>query len=246
MSINDTQGCSRCRDYDEIKNDLKKQKEKIQDSQKTALSECEEKRTNLQRKLTRAGVAAVIGGTILGKEFVDNVVSYIESFNKVAEVVPGLVGSVTPSSGGAGGPTSSQSASSKPQKKKDEEKDEHEKEDKKSDPYKPPFSPYSNVNPFPILADMNGDLSSPLESVLNDAFETPESIFDQNLASLTDPVIDFPIIPRSNDFVMDFRIADPIEPNYFASMSRQSSVIPAPPTLALLLLPLLFRKRRKR
>ena len=246
MSNNDTQGCPRCRDYDEIKNDLERQRERAQDNQRTALSDCEATRTNLQRKLTRVGVAAVIGGTVMGKEFVDKVVSYIESFNQVTNVVPGLVGSAIPTPGSAGGPTSSQGGSSKPQKKKDEEKDEDEKEDKKSDPDKPPFSPYSNVNPFPILADMGGDLSSPLESVLNDAFETPESIFDQNLASLTDPMIDFPIIPRSNDFVMDFRIADPIEPNYFASMSRQSSVIPAPPTLALLLLPFLFRKRRRR
>ena len=240
--MNDTEGCVRCRDYDQIKSDLEVERAKTRDHQRTALSDCEATRTNLQRKLTRVGIAAVIGGTVIGKEFVDKIASYVESFNQVTNAVPGLVGSAIPTPGGVGGPTPSQSGLSKPQKKKDED----EKEDKKSDPYKPSFSPYSNVNPFPILADMNGDLSSPLESVLNDAFETPESIFDQNLASLTDPVIDFPIIPRSNDFVMDFRIADPIEPNYFASMSRQSSVIPAPPTLALLLLPFLFRKRRRR
>lgn len=239
MSTNDTQGCSRCRDYDEIKNDLEKQKEKIQDSQKTALSECEEKRTNLQRKLTRVGVAAVIGGTILGKEFVDNVVSYIESFNKVAEVVPGLVGSVTPSSGGAGGSMPGQSTSSKSQKKEEEE------DTKKSNPDKIPFSPYSNVNPYPIFADKDA-VSDSLESILRGDVYTPESILDMNLASLVDPMIDFPIIPTSNEFVMDFKLLDPIEPSYFVAMSSQPSIVPGPPTLALLLLPLLFKGRRKR
>ena len=146
MTTNDTQGCPRCRDYDEIKSDLQVERAKTRDHQRTALSDCEATRTNLQRKLTRVGIAAVVGGTVMGKEFVDKVASYIESFNQVVNVAPNLVGSNITSVGGvAGGGSSSGGASG--QKDSEKEKEEEEKKEKdeeeKKDPPKRPFSPYT-------------------------------------------------------------------------------------------------------
>ena len=251
MTTNDTQGCPRCRDYDEIKSDLQVERAKTRDHQRTALSDCEATKTNLQRKLTRVGIAAVVGGTVMGKEFVDKIATYIESFNQVVNVAPNLVGSNITSVGGvAGGSSSSGGGSgqkdSEKEKEEEEEEDDEKKEDKdeKKELPKRPFSPYNNRNPYPIFAAMEPEPVEPLEQTLNDILSGEN---DQILNELSFGFSGFSDVNRdlfSNQMAMDYRI--PYIPNYNGIPTRQSSNIPAPASLAVFLLPLLLRNRRRR
>ena len=89
---NDTnEGCPRCRDYEKVKDELESNKRKAQDDQKSALKRCEDSKAKLQKKLLTVGAAAVVGGTILGKDFVDKIAEYIESFNSVKDGATKLI-----------------------------------------------------------------------------------------------------------------------------------------------------------
>ena len=92
----DTEGCPRCQDYDKVKDELESNKRKSQEEQKSALKKCEDSKAQLQKKLLTVGAAAVIAGTVLGKEFVDKIASYIESFNKVKDGAAQLVSQADP------------------------------------------------------------------------------------------------------------------------------------------------------
>lgn len=89
-------GCDRCRDYDKVREELEHTKRKSTEDQKNALKKCEDSKSQLQKKLLTVGAAAIIGGTILGKDLVDKIADYIESFNKVKNAATGLVGMATP------------------------------------------------------------------------------------------------------------------------------------------------------
>tara|TARA_Y100001972_G_scaffold66212_1_gene80682 strand:+ start:2032 stop:2766 length:735 start_codon:yes stop_codon:yes gene_type:complete len=91
MSKESLEGCPRCDDYDKIKDELESNKRKSQEEQKNALKRCEESKKQLQKKLITIGVAAIIAGTILGKEFVDKIADYIDSFNKVKDTANQLI-----------------------------------------------------------------------------------------------------------------------------------------------------------
>jgi len=82
-----SEGCSRCWDYEQVKSELENLKEKTETQQKSALRDCEQNKEILQKKFLKVGAVAVIAGTVLGKEFVEKIASYIETFNKVADVV---------------------------------------------------------------------------------------------------------------------------------------------------------------
>ena len=140
--------------------------------------------------MTRVGIAAVIGGTVLGKEFVDKVVSYIESFNQVTNAVPGLVGSTVPSTG--------QKISSQPSLSslKTEKKDDDKKDQKDDDTSKSRFSPYTNVNPYPVFAstepfsyltldDFKKELISPYESIMNENLSIPYGSIEEMYPTLS-------------------------------------------------------------
>ena len=93
-----TEGCPRCDDYDEVVEELKKEKEHRDRESKDALRKCEEKHKNkdakiqgLQKKILTMTIIAVVAGTIVGKEFVDKIAAYIESFNSVKNAASGLV-----------------------------------------------------------------------------------------------------------------------------------------------------------
>ena len=93
-----TEGCPRCDDYDEVVEELKNEKEHRDRESKDALRKCEEnhkkkdaKIQGLQKKILTITVIAVVGGTIVGKEFVDKIAAYIESFNSVKNAASGLV-----------------------------------------------------------------------------------------------------------------------------------------------------------
>lgn len=92
------EGCPRCDDYDEVVEELKKEKEHRDRESKEALRKCEEKHKKkdakiqgLQKKILTMTIIAVVAGTIVGKEFVDKIASYIESFNSVKNAASGLV-----------------------------------------------------------------------------------------------------------------------------------------------------------
>ena len=93
-----TEGCPRCDDYDEVVEELKKEKEHRDRESKEALRKCEEnhkkkdaKIQGLQKKILTMTIAAVVGGTIVGKDVIDKIAAYIESFNSVKNAASGLV-----------------------------------------------------------------------------------------------------------------------------------------------------------
>ncbi len=92
MKNESLEGCPRCGDYDKIKDELESNKRKSQDEQKNALKRCEDSKKQLQKKLLTIGAAAIVAGTILGKDFVDKIADYIDSFNDVKSGASKLVG----------------------------------------------------------------------------------------------------------------------------------------------------------
>jgi len=92
MKNESLEGCPRCGDYDKIKDELENNKRKSQDEQKNSLKRCEDSKKQLQKKLLTIGAIAIVAGTILGKEFVDKIADYIESFNDVKNGASKLVG----------------------------------------------------------------------------------------------------------------------------------------------------------
>ena len=115
MKNESLEGCPRCGDYDKIKDELESNKKKVQEEQKSALKRCEDSKKQLQKKLLTIGAAAIVAGTILGKDFVDKIADYIDSFNDVKSGASKLVGQAdTPAP---------------PQVAKEEEKQEEEIDD---------------------------------------------------------------------------------------------------------------------
>jgi len=97
MSNTPTEGCPRCDDYDEVVEELNKEKESRKQEVKSELHKCEDRHKKkdakikgLEKKILAMTIAAVIGGTIIGKEFIDEIASYIKSFSDVKNVVTGL------------------------------------------------------------------------------------------------------------------------------------------------------------
>ena len=133
MTQDKTEGCPRCQDYDKIKDELEGSKRKSQEEQKSALKRCEDSKAKLQKKLITAGAVALIAGTILGKDFIDQVASYIDSFNKVKDTASGLVGMATPA------PTP-EPETKQEDPPKEEEKDEEETPEKREFSPAPPFT----------------------------------------------------------------------------------------------------------
>ena len=90
------EGCPRCKDYESIKEQLENEKSQRNKDVKDKLKVCEDRSSVLQKKLMMTGAAAVIGGTILGKDFVDKIAEYINSFNSVKNAASGLIGAAPP------------------------------------------------------------------------------------------------------------------------------------------------------
>ena len=228
MSTPNDTGCTRCRDYDEIKDELEREKQRAKDEQKNALNDCETKRSKLQKQLITVGAAAIVGGTILGKEFVDKVASYIESFNKVTNVVPNVVGSAMPI------------GDSSQKDQPDEPDEKEEKEDERRTPSASPavvaFSPYTNVNPYPIFTMDDDMMKSPIEEMMDQVLNPPPIPTGDLLASFS---LD---IPPTMTWQMDLPLYEFSETPSFVGES--ASVIPAPGTLFVFGF-LLGRRRRR-
>ena len=99
MKKESLEGCPRCSDYDEVVEELKKEKDSKEQKAKSELQKCEERHKKkdtkikgLEKKVLAMTIAAVVGGTIVGKEFVDEIASYLKSFNSVKDSATKLIG----------------------------------------------------------------------------------------------------------------------------------------------------------
>jgi len=239
-----SRGCLRCDDYDDIKSELEDLKDQSKEERQGELEQCRKSKELLQKKLLKIGAAAVIGGTILGKEFVDKVASYIESFSDVSSVTDNLIGSVIdPATSPAG------SVDNVPQ---GDDEDQDEKNDKPdmgkqsatrvaSSPPTSQFSPYTNVNPYPIFGQESEESQYSDMMSVGEMFADIPPLRDDDLAQL----------------ISDFQVADnvysPLDPPYmndymtagYASPTG-STIVPAPGAIGVLLVGSLFGRRRRR
>jgi len=185
-----SEGCSRCSDYDKLKDDLDNLNEKSKNEQREALKSCEQGRELLQKKLLKVGAIAVIGGTVVGKELIDKVAGYIESFNKVTDMIsyntPTFTAPVSP----PGVVVAQNDADDKEDDKKDDKKDKGNK------PFVPPF-----LGPDPY------DTFAYTGSVLGG-----ESYMDPIVESfLTNEMMSLSVLPDQFDMaslIQDFALAD--------------------------------------
>ena len=83
--------CPRCSDYEDIKEELEETKRKAEKEAKDSLEKCERERKKMKKQLLVVGVVGIVAGTLLGKEFVDKVASYIESLNSVKNASTELI-----------------------------------------------------------------------------------------------------------------------------------------------------------
>jgi len=185
-----SEGCSRCSDYDKLKDDLDNLKEKSKNEQREALKSCEQGREVLQKKLLKVGAIAVIGGTVVGKELIDKVAGYIESFNKVTDMISYNTPTITAPVSSPGEQVAQNDADDKEDDKKDDKKDKGNK------PFVPPF-----LGPDPY------DTFAYTGSVLGG-----ESYMDPIVESfLTNEMMSLSVLPDQFDMaslIQDFALAD--------------------------------------
>ena len=250
---NDTARCPRCDDYDEVVEELKNEKELRERESKDALRKCEEGHKKkdsqikgLEKKIITITIIAAVAGTVVGKEFVDKIASYIESFNSVKDAASGLVSL---------GDTQTQPETSTPDSKKesDEEKNEEDK-DNKPEPQRPqlayPGTPdfgWSSTNPFENIKLMSA--ASGFEFL----YEDQSSLADMIRTDLMEPLNVSPIdfydsFATPMDFSPNFfSLPDITEPNFYIP-PEPSVVIPAPGSVLLLAIavPIIFVRKRRR
>tara|TARA_B100001094_G_scaffold277998_1_gene287182 strand:- start:1100 stop:1846 length:747 start_codon:yes stop_codon:yes gene_type:complete len=239
-----SEGCSRCSDYDKLKDDLDNLNEKSKNEQREALKSCEQGREVLQKKLLKVGAIAVIGGTVVGKELIDTVAEYIESFNKVTDMISYNTPTITAPVSSPGEQVAQNDADDKEDDKKDDKKDKGNK------PFVPPF-----LGPDPY------DTFAYTGSVLGG-----ESYMDPIVESfLTNEMMSLSVLPDQFDMaslIQDFALADSLNtidypwtnafelPNDFGTMGafQQATIVPdVGATIPLLFsLPLLVNPRRRR
>jgi len=100
MKQESSEGCPRCDDYNEVVEELKKEKENKDREVKSQLQKCEERHKKkdtkikgMEKKILTMTIIAVVAGTVLGKDFIDEIASYFKSFNDVADNASKLIGS---------------------------------------------------------------------------------------------------------------------------------------------------------
>ena len=237
-----SEGCSRCSDYDKLKDDLDNLKEKSKNEQREALKSCEQGREVLQKKLLKVGAVAVIGGTVVGKELIDTVAEYIESFNKVTDLISYNTPTFTAPVSSPGGEQVIQDV------EEDDKKDD--KKDKSNKPFVPPFLGPDPYDTFAYTGSVLGGESymDPIVesfltnemvslSVLPDQFDMASLIQDFALADSLN-TIDYPWV-NAFDLSTDFGIMDDFQ---------QATIVPdVGATMPLIFaLPLLVTPRRRR
>jgi len=225
MSKNDqfSEGCSRCSDYDKLKDDLDNLKEKSKNEQREALKSCEQGRELLQKKLLKVGAVAVIGGTIVGKELIDKVANYIESFNKVTDLISYNTPTFT-------APVSSPVVAQNDADDKEDDKKDDKKELADSTPFD---SPWFGPDQYDMIAYGGSFLSNedPFIDPIIESFLTNEAL---SLTSLPDQfdmaslMQDFAELDLLNTFEYPdfnaFELPGPFIDN--PSMPQQAMIIP--------------------
>ena len=242
MDFDPSEGCPRCQDYDDIKGELDDLKDIRQEEKENLLEDCRETKTKLQKKLTAAGIVAIVGATILGQEVVDKITNRLEGVKNIVDVADDIV-SMAPSSAE---PTI---------EKTPEQKDEPKEETKQDKPKKErqvdiPFSPYNDDYIFKVV-------SSPMDfsfiQETEDTFQLGDILYEEY-----DQVLSYDLIDSLDIPVLDLQFASGlyefdnyrfnyIEPQiYGANNIQTSSIVPEPPVLFCLLGISLLKPGRKR
>ena len=225
------EGCPRCKDYESIKEQLENEKSQRNKDVKDKLKVCEDRSSVLQKKLMMTGAAAVIGGTILGKDFVDKIAEYINSFNSVKNAASGLIGAAPPVS------VPPVIAQIDPPKEEKEEKEDTNKDD-----------PW--VLDVPEFASTGFDGFIPGSALA--ALYEPRTMFDELLmepASVSELLNE---MVSTDDLNIDFGLDTPpillAETLVYPSPIQEPvvAIIPAPGFLAFMPFILWFGSRRRR
>ena len=236
-------GCPRCKDYDSIREELEESKRQKQKETKDSLKNCEESKKQLQKKLITIGAVAVVAATILGKDFIDKVADYINSFNSVKDAASKMTSSNTPD------PPVAESSVAKEVPEKSEQKKEEDSED-------PVFTgwgsslalessrDYSPLDWFVSQGQSSGLDSLIMSDIMGDSF--PYDIFDDQYQ---DMVSSFDIYNLSSFGEMPYEMTFPdyglYEDQMPATLYRESVIVPEGPAAILLATPGLLNRRRR-
>ena len=234
--------CPRCDDYDEVVEELKKEKDSRERGAKDALHKCEEKNKTrdkkikgLEKKILTMTIAAVGGGTIVGKDVLDKIAEYIQSFNSIKDTATKLISTLP---------------NEPPEEKNDEEVEEVEYTrtltlaPRKIDTSAwPGAMSISSMNSYQNQMTMNYGL--PLSSFFNDSFDTVPTITQIILEDILDDLVIDEYIPSGisiPEIEMDFPINAPIS---YSAVSF--TTVPESNAWVLLAgIPIIYyRKRRK-
>ena len=231
------EGCPRCRDYEEVKGELDDLKDIREQEKESALDECNNNTRRLQKKLTWAGAAALVGATILGQEFVDSVTSKVEGVKKIVDVADDVISAA---------PATSTQPPAVP-RPEPEKKDDGPKEERLKRPFSPyggdlfeivradTFMPYDALSDYDTTDLVYGSLDLDSQTMI-DVMKPMEPLFS-SMGYLPTLSYDLPYE----------RFLDYPEPYIYETPSvYTSSIVPEPPVLFCVLGALLLRPSRRR
>ena len=257
MKKESLEGCPRCSDYDEVVEELKQEKDSKEQKAKSELQKCEERHKKkdtkikgLEKKILTMTIAAVVGGTIIGKEFIDEIASYLKSFNNVKDTATKLIG------------TSSVDSDNTVANNDNDNKKEEETEDI-DDVFVFEFAPRkfdmgewpSLVAQVDMISGRNDYMSlSYIPFLTNsslDDFINPPTLTDMLLDDILDnAVVDDYFISTSaliSDELSSFGVREDYiqEPNIPIYYAEQQTYVPESNAWLLLGVPLCFKRRRR-
>ena len=233
----DRNSCPRCADYDRVVEEVENLKQQRTKEVKSLLDDCEQTRSQLQKKVTTMTVVAAVTGAVLGKEFVDKVADYIDSFNNAT-------GLNLPTSMSMATPADSPPQPPQQQDKQDEKQEEKDEEDK--DERELPFLP------GPLLPLTRDTALASLDEVFND--DVIDAWFGSSqvsLSALEEEETDEELMEELVEIEMAIMLDTPPLVEFQLPYEEfidtpQAAFIPAPSTLTMFLLPLSFARTRRR
>ncbi len=236
MDFNEpSEGCPRCQDYDDIKSELDDLKDIRQEEKENLLEDCKETKAKLQKKLTAAGIIAIVGLTILGQEFVDKITSRVEGVKNIINVTDDIVSMTTPNS------------TSPPIKTADQEEKQENNVDEVNKPLTIPFRPYNDDDIFKVVANSTDfSFDEETDNIFFIEYDFYEKITDYYVTDVLDSYrLEIGIEPISqNYFAYDFNYLDPEA--YKIQYVQTSTIVPEPPVLFCLLGLFLLKPGRTR
>ena len=225
---NEERGCPRCSDYDQLKEELENNKKNADREAKDSLKECQSEKKRLNSKLLKLGAVAIVAGTILGKEFVDKVTSYFDTFNDVKETTTKML---------------SKAETSTPSPVDEKPEPNKETKPKVNIPRTPAFPYVALSSPKPYGFSQ---LAEPYDPYYDPAIFERESYIDLAWEIRPEPFVDTMqlnlagIIPRTNLFElpMDNYAYDT---EFYAGSPR--AVVPGPSVLVAVVLGIILLKK---